>query len=115
MILIVGDEPSRLNKSKDVAFVGARSEKRLLEWLAYLEIEDYQIINSHTNKLKKEIKNHTGPIIALGTKAYKRCLEYHDMVRVFKLPHPSGLNRQVNDKEYIKHQLKTCKAWLEIT
>ncbi len=115
MILIVGDGPSRLNKSKQVAFVGARSEKRLLEWLKYLSINDYRVINSHTKKLQKEIKNHAGPIIALGTKAYSRCLKYHDLSVVFKLPHPSGLNRQVNDKSYIEHQLKTCKAWLEIT
>ena len=46
-------------------------------------------------------------IIALGNNASKAIQGEH-----FKLPHPSRLNRQLNDKEFIANRLKLCKDWL---
>lgn len=34
-------------------------------------------------------------------------------VEHFKLPHPSPLNRLINDASYIEQKLKECKEWLE--
>lgn len=31
----------------------------------------------------------------------------------FKLPHPSGLNRQNNDLEFVRRRLDECKVWIE--
>ncbi len=116
-ILVVGDAPSSLNVDRNVAFLGARCMPTLLSWLAELSLGDLDhkyLINSHTIKLREVIRKHDGPIIALGNKAYARCIKFHDRKHVFKLPHPSGLNRQLNDKEYVAHQLRTCKAWMKM-
>lgn len=114
MILVVGDRPSARNTNPDVAFIGAGCEGTLKLWLRYLEIPDARVINSHTKKLQEEIRKHPGLIIALGNAAYVRCSKYHDRRRVFKLPHPSGRNRQLNDKEFVTRQINTCRLWLEL-
>jgi len=50
---------------------------------------------------------------------YKRCFYYsvNGCLKIkpddyFSLPHPSGRNRLLNDKKYIKLKLKECKEWL---
>lgn len=59
----------------------------------------------------EEIRSTPMPkIIALGEMAAwgltKVGLEFH------KMPHPSGLNHKLNDKEYVAKVLAECKSWL---
>ena len=49
-------------------------------------------------------------VIALGnftSQALRRSGIHH-----FTMPHPSPLNRKLNDREYEMHCLKECKDWL---
>lgn len=112
-ILIVGDSPSKLNKDPNVPFIGAKCEKRLRSWLEYLQLNwnDCIFINSTDKDAKYKVQNllkKNYNIIALGNKA-SNFLNYKDH---FKLPHPSGLNRKLNDKVYEKKMLDNCKEWL---
>lgn len=122
MIVFVGDQPSSKNIDPNVPFVGTQSYKKLLEWIweMDLDISDIKICN------RDEILQHvTARYIVLGDKAEKTFIEtgfYHvnpESLEVlpygpgyFKLPHPSGRNRKLNDKKYIKQELKKCKEWL---
>jgi hypothetical protein len=111
--VFVGDRPSRLNKSPNIAFEGAACYPRLIKWIAKLELSDYRLKNSHTSDLIAEIKlfRESGfAIIALGKAASERLSAAQ--VHHFSLPHPSGLNRRINDQNYIEEAL--AEAYLYI-
>lgn len=113
MVLFVGDRPSRLNKDPEVAFIGSRSEKVLMSWIKKINPTEAFLINSHTHilLLRIEVYNNLGDaVVALGNIASKR-LEKAGIPH-FKLPHPSGRNRKLNDKTFIDKELKKCKTYL---
>ena len=97
-------------------FEGAACEKRFKSWLKYLKLknkwpevllinqsdwfyEDFSIWYYDCGYKK---------IIALGNNASKALKGLPH----FKLPHPSGLNRQTNDKKFINQKLRECRKWL---
>lgn len=115
-VLIVGDRPSSLNYDPKVPFKGAKCEKRLDDWLSYIGSMNCKIINQidfeHDeiidllemySRMYSKVK-----VIALGNNASKAL----KTIEHFKLPHPSGLNRKLNDKKFEKEQLKLCRKWL---
>ncbi len=111
MILFVGDRPSKYT-DPDHPFKGARCEPKLLSWIKQLSIDKYRIINRVDPDFEIVIfvqMVNERPIIALGNNASKALKHY----KHFKLPHPSGRNRKLNDKEYEISILKQCKEWLE--
>ena len=130
MIIFVGDKPSTKNIDPKVPFVGTKSYKTLLDWIARLDIDisDTIIVNSNgVDKYPFSNDNNTAinfscpatsvdydaeldKVIALGNNAAS-VLNGH-LLPHFKLPHPSGRNRKLNDKKYVKQVLKECKEWL---
>lgn len=111
MVLFVGDKPSRLNTDPNVAFKGARCESRLLEWLTILNIP-YILVNrtdSDFYLMANLFYAVNCPIVTLGNNASKAL----GKASHFKLPHPSGRNRQINDKAFILAKLEECKKYLE--
>ena len=114
MVIFVGDEPSKLNKDPNVAFIGARSYPTLVSWIKKLEVDIPIAMNSNTTELLMSIKayaNNGAAIVALGNKASSRM----DSIGVsyFKLPHPSGRNRKLNNKEFVDLELEKCKNYLK--
>jgi uracil-DNA glycosylase len=112
MILFVGDRPAPKAKT-DVPFKDAACAKRLKSWFETLELKeaDYKIINSSSEYffLAVLLANQRGAlIVALGKNASDALSD----VRHFRLPHPSGRNRQINNKKFIDNQLNKCKKWL---
>lgn len=89
-------------------FEGAACETRLNKWISKLiNHHNFIILNSIT--LNNFSINREDKVIALGaitSKALKN-------IPHFKLPHPSGRNRQINNKEFIDKKLKECKTWIE--
>jgi hypothetical protein len=113
-VVFVGDEPSKTNVHNDIAFVGAKCFQRLTEWINYLSPDYYICLNSHTDYDMVKIMSlyeQGFKVIALGAKASERLLEHG--VSNFKLPHPSGLNRQLNDKKVVEGHLDACLSWLK--
>ena len=112
-ILITGMNPSHKSKSRTI--------RRLDEWTSYMGIEKYSFVNAvskpgrvHKNMVDKttliEYSKVHDKVIALGNFASGAL----DLVSVshFKLPHPSGLNRMINDPERIRERLEACKSYL---
>lgn len=116
MIIFVGDKPSPKMKPGAKPFEGAACEARLKAWIKELGITEHLVFNSHStadwwNALDAIDYHRTALIVALGNNASKRlneeCLDH------FKLPHPSGRNRQINDKAFIEKKLQECREWLK--
>ena len=125
MIIFVGDKPSDKNIDENVAFVGTKSYKTLLDWIyrMNLSINDVRLINKNMvhvyptdlckfvvlgNEAEKVIRKHWSTYWDEPTQqSVTIAAEY------FKLPHPSGLNRQLNDEEFINQKLKECEEWIK--
>lgn len=112
-VVFVGDSPSNSNIDADIAFVGAKCFDRLVEWIGYLEPDYYVCLNSGPQDLDKVLKLYHKAdfkVIALGVRASERLGKLGIGHRI--LPHPSGLNRQLNDKEAVDKALAMCKDYL---
>lgn len=108
-LLIVGLSPStkftpRLSDNPSL--------KRLNKWLDILGHKYYSFTN-----IIPESEVYLDPIIdyntiiALGGKVSDILTK--NGIRHFKMPHPSPLNRLLNDKDYEMKCLNECKEWLK--
>lgn len=55
-------------------------------------------------------KNHI-KVVALGSAAKKYLLKA-GINEFFVLPHPSGLNRKLNDKKFVEDTLEKCQEYI---
>ena len=120
MIFFVGDKPSRKNKNPKIPFVGTKSYTRLLQWIDAMDISVTDVVLCNTENIDRlgqvnvpgllTCVEHGDHVIALGKAAEKHLTNLK--IAHFPMPHPSGLNRQNNNKDFIKKKLKECKKWL---
>jgi hypothetical protein len=125
MILFVGDKPSKKMKPGAKAFEGADCEERLNIWIKYLmgqsrleiilerDVYGFYLIN-RTDSIFEYIAGnriYAKITIALGNEASKALTKLG--TPHFKLPHPSGRNRQINDKAYIQSRLEAAKIYID--
>ncbi len=109
-LLVVGLTPSRrYGKSPTV--------KNLKKWLETLEVQYSSFSNLYLypgDKLSLasiiSVSSDYSKIIALGNKV-SEVLTLAG-INHFKMPHPSGLNRKLNDPKYVHEQLQACKNYL---
>lgn len=113
-VVIVGDSPSRLNINSNIAFVGSKCFSNVVGWIKYLQPDYYICLNSNTNDNMYDIldlyKKSNFKVIALGNKASERLAK--ENIKHFKLPHPSGLNRKLNDENYVLQQLQIAHNFI---
>jgi G:T/U-mismatch repair DNA glycosylase len=72
---------------------------------------EYKMKDVDTNFVRS-FTNGYNKVIALGGFASKALLRAG--VEHYVLPHPSPLNRKLNDKEYEKQVIEECREWLKI-
>jgi hypothetical protein len=113
-MLIVGMNPSSKGSKSPTL-------KVLDQWADALGLDQYGFTNIYERPgsfslkdvrrdyLLNQIQGHDH-VVALGTKV-SDILNLMG-VKHFKLPHPSGLNRQMNNKPFIQEQLRLCKEYL---
>jgi len=114
-VVFVGDQPSKKNISSDIAFVGATCFYRLIRWIKYIEPDYYITLNSVLNSDLEKINvlSENGfKVVALGNNAHKNL--QHCGIEHFTLPHPSGLNRKINDDNYVKNVLELAKQYVRL-
>lgn len=125
MLLIVGHSPSA--QDPDGVLDNCQSGKRLKEWLTAIDAERYYEIEkvnaftleeaqnlSNSRKAAKRLRKRieaADAVIALGNGASTVV----SLVRgdYISLPHPSGLNRQLNDETFVLQKLWDAKEELE--
>lgn len=113
-VLFVGDEPSKKNYDPEIAFVGTRSYKIMQKWWRRLWPIGIAVENSHNAKSIRKIKyyhNLNYKVVALGNKASDRLTKMG--IEHFKLPHPSGRNRKLNDPKFIDSELEKCNNYIK--
>lgn len=126
MIIFVGSNPSNKNDSTQYAFKGTPSGERLEEWIQILGIGTCGMTNItemitpgnrppkvsefELDKLSKALVGFR-VVIALGNTASKALTKID--VEHFKLPHPSPRNRMLNNKEFIRRQLRECRKYIK--
>lgn len=111
-IVFVGDEPSKTNANPGIAFVGAKSFKNLVKWIKLINPDYYICLNSNNDVSIRsiiELNSHGFKVVALGNKAFDRLISFIPLKDLFALPHPSGLNRKLNDKAYLEQCLNDIK------
>lgn len=114
MIIFVGDKPSPRMHVDALPFEGAKCEPRLKAWIKLLRGGRKTLVINRVDRLLSYYVHawYWRPMqykfVALGNAASKALGE----VPHFKLPHPSGLNRQLNDKAFVADKLAECKTWL---
>lgn len=112
-IILVGDAPSAHNTNANIPFVGTRSFSVVVRWLKSLKVDYYLCYNSWTVYDLVHVKTlwEAGfKVVALGNVSSKRLREAQ--VAHYKLPHPSGLNRKLNDDEALKILLADCRDYV---
>jgi len=124
-VIFIGQNPSKHNLDQNIPFLGTKSERILLNWLKKMSI-DYahcifmnvsnkpgklKVSDYNLDALKLLINHHKNvPVIALGNIASDVLNRIN--VKHFKLPHPSGKNRKLNDKTFINIELLKCKEYI---
>jgi uracil-DNA glycosylase len=123
-VWIVGSNPSSKNNNPKLPFWGTKSYETLSKWLSFLGINKHGLINVSDEVTKGKVPKITNEdlfrlrtkldgatqVIALGNTA---SLALNKLgIRHFKLPHPSGRNRLLNDKKLVDAKLAACKEWL---
>ncbi len=122
LIYFVADQPSNKNLSPSVPLVGTDSYKTLLEWIGEMSIDitrvrfynqtDGPFDNAYSKAtLNQAVKLEQIKVIALGQKA-AGYLNKVGIEEYFVLPHPSGRNRLLNDKELVANKLGACKRYI---
>ena len=129
MIVFVGDKPGKANLDPYIPFVGTKSYKTLLEWIYAMNVDINAVMVVNRSGVIPYPGNCDGDMILIKSPALETDLCKGDKVvalgneaeqhlnrlgvKHFKLPHPSGLNRKLNDKKYVDQILKECKTYLK--
>lgn len=121
IIYFVADKPSKKNTRPTTPLVGTKSYKTFVNWLADMRIDitrvrlynqsDKPFDGSASRFLNEGIDFGNVKVIALG-KAAMEYLNDTGVSEYYALPHPSGLNRQLNDKQKLKETLSACEAYI---
>tara|TARA_B100000287_G_scaffold215852_1_gene203601 strand:- start:1126 stop:1500 length:375 start_codon:yes stop_codon:yes gene_type:complete len=117
MIIVIGQNPG-LGKKALKTNTGGRLE----EWMSTISPNrNYSFTNAYLYPGKVIKKNIDYDLLKKTTKEYSKVIALGNIasealtkikVDHFKLPHPSGLNRQLNDKTYVSKVLKDCNKYV---
>lgn len=121
-IVFVGSNPSRASIDETAFHKSTRSSEILYQWIRtiegtkeFLNVSSIKTQNNRPLKLS-EIKSslpelarrlqeiRADHIVALGKTATKALTLLGE--RFFEMPHPSGMNRKLNDKVYMQQKIK---------
>jgi hypothetical protein len=112
--LFIGINPTKAQYRKGCAFF------RLMDWIEEMDLGIVGFTNlssdPYWNKRSVDphfliagVREHT-KVIALGGMVSKVLSDLN--IDHYTLPHPSPLNRQINDKAFIKKKLEECRNYL---
>lgn len=122
LVYFIADRPTKDNISPEIPLVGTGSYRTLLEWIGLMNVDitRVRLYNQSDNpfnnimakiSLNKAIELKQIAVVALGQKA-ATYLKKTGIVNYFTLFHPSGKNRLLNDKNFVKLRLEACQKYI---
>lgn len=117
-VLVVGMCPS---DKPTLGYKQNASFRRLESWMDRLNIHHFSFINTFDYPATPTLSKVDYKKLSTATKEYENVLALGGFVSLalerlgvkhFKMPHPSPLNRLLNDKLYEDEILKQCKEYL---
>lgn len=122
-VLVVGQSPGP--KFDSPVFHTSTTTGRLYAWLNDLGLKRVSFINASPDVGSSTYCNKDldflytgymigdyGGVITLGRMA-SAAVESIGVLHYYRLPHPSGRNRLLNDPEYVRECLRNCRHYLE--
>lgn len=109
-IIFVGDKPSPKMKPGANPFEGARCEGTFKRWVDSLGLKEVEVVNQCDHDIQYFHCAYLSGnrFVALGNNASKALKE----IPHFRLPHPSGKNRQLNNKDFVDKALEDCYNYI---
>jgi hypothetical protein len=114
-VLVVGINPSTAKKGWSTTW------KRLPRWADHLGIGVFSFTNCLYEQGSYSIRDVDYDSLIECTRGHERVIALGGFVskvlskinvQHFTLPHPSGLNRKLNDKSYELEQLESCRKYI---
>ena len=118
-LIFLGLNPSKLKVS-----VGRNTAHiRFTEWLDVLGLKSAHFANlSPDPEWDMKFKTFDHDDVKTGLAEYNKIVTWGDKVSNYikrlgisnhcVIPHPSGLNRKINDHKYVMHTLEKCKEYI---
>lgn len=129
-VVFLGQNPAQAGNGQP--FVGTMSGKTLDSWIEKMDLSGFDVskdnVSMHVTMFNKTpsktvvrrdrervlevIDGHI--VVCLGRISHRSVLEMISLgmlspgTVVLNLPHPSGMNRKLNDKDYVEHALSEC-------
>ena len=116
-VLIVGINPSGSDPTRV-----SQSIKRLCKWTESLGLTFFSFVNCISRPGPYRESDVDYEMLQECVKGYKKVIALGNFpsmalskikVEHFMLPHPSGLNRKLNDKSYETKILEECREYIE--
>jgi len=122
LVIAQNPGPGQDFRKKDDGVRGGSTIGKMYEWMDWIGVNFFSFSNTypHPGQFTKKdidydrlytISKGYNKVIALGNVASEALAKIN--IDHFKLPHPSGLNRKLNDKVYVQKVLSECKEYYE--
>lgn len=117
-VLVVGMNPGPKSKNPNKS----RSLEKLYSWMTQVEVDIFSFCNTFEECGKAEMSKVDLKRLCTLTDGYDKIIALGGFVsealnkievQHFKLPHPSPLNRLLNDKNFEKRVLQECEKYLK--
>jgi len=122
-VLVVGMNPGN-RKIKSFSNL-TPFHQRLNSWMKFMKVEMYSFVNVQQDSgkffpLESDLDfffsiislNQHERIVALGERVSS--ILSKNSIAHFKLPHPSGLNRKLNDRTFVEKTLIECRKYINV-
>lgn len=131
-VAFVGSNPSEKSKTNTAFEPGTKSMETLLDWCDRANLQSGEKSHANVSNIKtpgnrpltrQEIDEGMGQlkerinagqythIVALGKTAAKALTDHE--IPHFEMPHPSGLNRKLNDTTYVEQCLDRLRSYVD--
>ena len=131
-VIFVGSNPSNASPDLSAFHESTKSSRILRDWIKEANVSEAVSVNvsdettlnnraltkseieSLSYDLENKIRNHMTKdtkVVALGKTAAK-ALSFTGL-KFFELPHPSGLNRLLNNQDFVKRKIQELKDFID--